>query len=144
MVWTITFNNSPSINELVSRRVVTYEIWEVRRAQLLLVGLLLLFRLSCLSSNHNDRNVTTCNRCCVVPINRGCSDSTVTLVETLSPFLTGRMFVRRTYFGHFDELWFSSPNMVRTVQTLLRSQLACNVMQTCGRRAADSMIKNVG
>ena len=22
----------------------------------------------------------------------------------LSPFLTGRMFVRRTYFGHFDEL----------------------------------------
>ena len=21
-----------------------------------------------------------------------------------SPFLTGRMFVRRTYFGHFDEL----------------------------------------
>ena len=26
----------------------------------------------------------------------------------LSPFLTGRMFVRRTYFGHFDELWFVS------------------------------------
>ena len=24
----------------------------------------------------------------------------------LSPFLTGRMFVRRTYFGQFDELWF--------------------------------------
>ena len=23
---------------------------------------------------------------------------------SLSPFLTGRMFVRRTYFGHFDEL----------------------------------------
>ena len=23
---------------------------------------------------------------------------------TLSPFLTGRMFVRRTYFGHFHEL----------------------------------------
>ena len=23
---------------------------------------------------------------------------------TLSPFLTGRMFVRRTYFGQFDEL----------------------------------------
>ena len=40
---------------------------------------------------------------------------------------------------------FSSPNMVRTVRrTLLRSQLACNEMQssarTCGRRAADSMI----
>ena len=33
--------------------------------------------------------------------------------------------------------------MVRTVQTLLRSQLACNEMQasarTCGRRAAESM-----
>ena len=24
--------------------------------------------------------------------------------EVLSPFLTGRMFVRRTYVGHFDEL----------------------------------------
>ena len=38
--------------------------------------------------------------------------------------------------------------MVRTVQTLLPSQLACNEMQasarTCGRRAADSMIENVG
>ena len=38
--------------------------------------------------------------------------------------------------------------MVRTVQTLLRSQMACNEMQasarTCGRRAADSMIENVG
>ena len=38
--------------------------------------------------------------------------------------------------------------MVRTVQTLLHSQLACNEMQasarTCGRRAADSMIQNVG
>ena len=38
--------------------------------------------------------------------------------------------------------------MVRTVQTLLHSQLACDEMQasarTCGRRAADSMIENVG
>ena len=38
--------------------------------------------------------------------------------------------------------------MFRTVETLLRSQLACNEMQasarTCGRRAADSMIENVG
>ena len=38
--------------------------------------------------------------------------------------------------------------MVWTVQTLLRSQLACNEKQvsarTCGRRAADSIIKNVG
>ena len=37
--------------------------------------------------------------------------------------------------------------MVRTVQTLLHSQLACNEMQasarTCGRRAADSMIVKV-
>ena len=28
--------------------------------------------------------------------------------SVLSPFLTGRMFVNRTYFGHFDELWFIS------------------------------------
>ena len=38
--------------------------------------------------------------------------------------------------------------MVRIVQTLLCSQLARNEMQasarTCGRRAADSMIENVG
>ena len=38
--------------------------------------------------------------------------------------------------------------MVRTVQTLLRSQLSCNEIQasarTCGRRAADSTIENVG
>ena len=38
--------------------------------------------------------------------------------------------------------------MVRTVQILLRSQMACNEMQasarTCGRRAADSMIENAG
>ena len=51
----------------------------------------------------------------------------------LSPFVTGRMFV----------------NMVRTVRRiLLLSHLACNEMQasarTCGRRAADSMIENVG
>ena len=26
------------------------------------------------------------------------------LSSVLSPFLTGRMCVRRTYFGHFDEL----------------------------------------
>ena len=44
---------------------------------------------------------------------------------------------------------FSVPNMVRTVQqTLLHSQLACNEMQAsariCGRRAADSMVKNIG
>ena len=42
---------------------------------------------------------------------------------------------------------FSLPNMVRTIQTLIHSQLACNEMQasarTCGRRAADNMIENV-
>ena len=73
----------------------------------------------------------------------------------LSPFLTGRMFVRpnmlrtrrRTMIRFLIEL-LVRPNMVRTVQTLLHSQLACNEMQasarTCGRRAADSMIENVG
>ena len=53
-----------------------------------------------------------------------------------------------TNYDSFLNWTFSSPNMVRTVQTLLHSQLACNEMQasarTCGRRAADSMIKNVG
>ena len=51
-------------------------------------------------------------------------------------------------YDSFLNWTFSSPNMVRTVQTLLHSQLACNEMQasarTCGRRAADSMIENVG
>ena len=53
-----------------------------------------------------------------------------------------------TNYDSFLNWTFSSPNMVRTVQTLLISQLACNEMQasarTCGRRAADSMIENVG
>ena len=53
-----------------------------------------------------------------------------------------------TNYDLFLNWTFSSPNMVRTVQTLLHSQLACNEMQasarTCGRRAADSMIVNVG
>ena len=58
--------------------------------------------------------------------------------------------VRRTMIRFLIELlvrrtWFRQ----RTVRrTLLRSQLACNEMQasarTCGRRAADSMIENVG
>ena len=51
-----------------------------------------------------------------------------------------------TNYDSFLNWTFSSPNMVRTVQTLLHSQLACNEMQasarTCGRRAADSMIQN--
>ena len=53
-----------------------------------------------------------------------------------------------TNYDSFLNWTFSSLNMVRTVQTLLHSQLACNEMQasarTCGRRAADSMIENVG
>ena len=53
-----------------------------------------------------------------------------------------------TNYDSFLNWTFSSPNMVRAVQTLLHSQLACNEMQasarTCGRRAADSMIENVG
>ena len=53
-----------------------------------------------------------------------------------------------TNYDSFLNWTFSSPNMVRTFQTLLHSQLACNEMQasarTCGRRAADSMIENVG
>ena len=52
-----------------------------------------------------------------------------------------------TNYDSFLNWTFSSPNMVRTVQTLLHSQLSCNEMQasarTCGRRAADSMIVNV-
>ena len=54
--------------------------------------------------------------------------------------------VRRT--DSFLNWTFSSLTMVRTVQTLLRSQMACNETQasarTCGRRSADSMIENVG
>ena len=53
-----------------------------------------------------------------------------------------------TNYDSFLNLTFSSLNMVRTVQTLLHSQLACNEMQalawTCSRRAADSMIENAG
>ena len=43
-----------------------------------------------------------------------------------------------TNYDSFFNWTFSSPNMVRTVQTLLYSQLACNEMQasaqTCGRQ----------
>ena len=53
-----------------------------------------------------------------------------------------------TNYDSFLNWTFSSPNMVRTVQTLLHSQLACNEMQasarTCGICAADRMIENVG
>ena len=50
-----------------------------------------------------------------------------------------------TNYDSFLNWTFSSPNMVRTVHTLLHSQLACNEMQasarTRGRRAADSMME---
>ena len=38
---------------------------------------------------------------------RGVTECGVT-ERVLSPFLIGRMFVRRTYFGQFDELQFVS------------------------------------
>ena len=56
-----------------------------------------------------------------------------TVRRTMIRFLI-ELLVRRTWFGQLDEP--------------LRSQLACNEMQasarTCGRRAANSMIENVG
>ena len=56
-----------------------------------------------------------------------------TLRRTMIHFLI-ELLVRQMWFGQS--------------QTLLHSQLACNEMQasarTCGSRAADSMIENVG
>jgi len=56
-----------------------------------------------------------------------------TVRRTMIRFLI-ELLVRRTWFGQFEEF--------------ICSQLACNEMQasarTCGRRAADSMIENVG
>ena len=56
-----------------------------------------------------------------------------TVRRTVIRFLI-ELLVRRTWFGQFEEFTCS--------------QLACNEMQasarTCGRRAADSMIENVG
>ena len=50
-----------------------------------------------------------------------------------------------TNYDSFLNWTFTSPNMVRTVQTLLHSQLACNEMQasarTWGSCAADSMME---
>ena len=71
--------------------------------------------------------------CTVVGISSAAS-AVRTIRRTMIRFSV-ELLARRTWFG-------------RTVQTLLRSQQACNVMQasarTCGRRAADSMIENVG
>ena len=56
-----------------------------------------------------------------------------TLRRTMIRFLS-ELLVRRTWFGQFEEFTCS--------------QMACNEMQssarTCGRRATDSMIENVG
>ena len=62
------------------------------------------------------------------------------------------MFVRRTYFGQFDELmirflielsvrqtWFGQFDELYFVNWLVQASA-----QTCGRRAADSMTENVG
>ena len=45
-----------------------------------------------------------------------------------SPFLTGRMFVRRTYFGQFDELYFVHNWLV--MRCKLRPELAADAQQT--------------
>ena len=63
-----------------------------------------------------------------------CSPNILRTVRlTMIRFLI-ELLVRRTWFGQFEEFTCS--------------QLACNEMQasarTCGRRAADSMIENVG
>ena len=56
-----------------------------------------------------------------------------TVRRTMICFLI-ELLVRRTWFGQFEQFTCS--------------QLACNEMQasaqTCGRRAADSLIENVG
>ena len=56
--------------------------------------------------------------------------------------------VRRTMVRFLIELLVRRTWFWTVPRTLLRSQLACNEMQasarTCGRRAADSMIENVG
>ena len=62
------------------------------------------------------------------------------------------MFVRRTYFGQFDELmnrfliellvrrtWFGQFDELHFVNWLVQASA-----RTCGRRAADSVIQNVG
>ena len=95
------------------------------------------------------------NRCTVFACEPSFVPSTGWRVPFLSPFLTEWMFVRRAYFGQFDELqfvfylkfyfaehWFGQFNELCFV-------LAYNEMQgstpTCaGRRAAVSMIQKVG
>ena len=86
--------------------------------------------------NHH-KMVTVCNRSWFKPV--------LNWVNVCSPEHTSDT---STNYDLFLNWTFSSPNIVWTVQTLLHSQLACNEMQasarTCGRRAADSMIENVG
>ena len=79
--------------------------------------------------------------CCI------CNGQVETDALSLKPVLNWANVCSPNY-DSFLNWTFSSPNMVRTIQTLLRSQLARNEMQasarTCGRRAADSLIQNVG
>ena len=56
-----------------------------------------------------------------------------TIRRTMIRFLT-ELLVRRTWFGQFNELYF--------VLNWLNEMEASD--RTCGRRAADSMIENVG
>ena len=49
-------------------------------------------------------------------------------VGALGPFLTGRMFVRRTYFGQFDEIYFVLNWLV--MRCKLRPELAADAQQT--------------
>ena len=59
-----------------------------------------------------------------------------TVRRTMIRFLN-ELLVRRTWFGQFDELYFVLSWLV-TSNEMLASAPAC------GRRAADSMIENVG
>ena len=57
-----------------------------------------------------------------------------TVRQTMIRFLT-ELLVCRTWFGQFDELYF----------VLIWLVMRCKISaRTCGRRAADSMIENVG
>ena len=75
-------------------------------------------------------------------------------IKKISPFLTGRMFVRPNILRTLRRtmIRFLIEHLVRRIwfgqSRLYFILLACNEMQasarTCGRRAADSMIENVG
>jgi len=58
------------------------------------------------SANCDDQRLTCFVPAVAVSVARGSEN--IPVQPALSPFLTGRMFVRWTYFGQFDELWFVS------------------------------------